>query len=452
MAATTAATPLRDARRYPFHHLFPGVMRDPLGTLEEMGRRTGGEITRLNLGGFRPYVITRPEHLQHVLRDNVGNYRREGLMWKPLRRLTGDASDVDPTWPVKQKVFQNLLSGPSITAVSEQMTLTVTEAIDDLEERAGGGLPVDAFAEMTRIIYRTIIRVLVGDRISLSEIDRLGRVMVTATTSSFRWRMLMPFLPGAIPLPGDLAFNRSIRALDELVYPIVRQARRGPTDGHDVVSMLIRARGDGSMELDDKAVRDGVVGLFLASTETTVSVLSFLWAALDSYPEVRARLYDEVDRVVGTDQPTFEHLPKLTYTKMLLQELVRLYSVAWITPRTVASDDVIDGVRIRAGATVAVTPYLTHRLADLWPEPHVLDPERFAPGRSRHRFAFMGFGGGPNQCSGRIFFTLEAQLILAVLLSRFRPVLENSAPVEPRVDITLKPREPIMISLRPVRR
>ncbi|TDB98604.1 cytochrome P450 [Actinomadura sp. 7K534] len=442
----------RKARTLPLRHL-PRLVRDPLGTFELMGREANGEIVRANLGPFRPYLITRPEHLQYVLRDNVDNFRREGMMWKPVGRLVGDTSDLGASWNIRRRVYQNLLSAPSTALVADEMTATIAEAVDVLGERAADGRPVDAYGEMTRIVYRTIIRVLLGDRIELSKIDQLGEAMVTATTSSFRSRMLMPFIPFSVPLPGDRTFNRAVRALDDLVFPIVHEARRREDDGsRDVVSMLIHARGDDGAALDDKAVRDGIVGLFMAATDTTVSILTFLWGALDAYPDVRTKLYDEIDRVVGTGPARYDDVPKLTYTKMVLQEALRLFSVGWITPRGVREDDVIDGVRLKAGSTIAISPFLTHRLPDVWPQPHVFDPERFVSDRSRHRFAFMAFGGGPHQCAGRVFFYIEAPLILATLLSRYRPVLASPQPIEPRVDLTLKPRERVEITLQPVRR
>lgn len=438
------------ARTLPLRHL-PSLIRDPLEAFEQMGREANGEIVRVNLGPFRPYLITHPEHLQYVLRDNVDNYRREGMMWKPLGRLVGDTSDLGASWNIRRKVYQELLSGPSTALRADEMTTTIAEAVDDLGEHAAGGRSVDAYEEMTRIVYRTIIRVLLGDRIPLSKIDGLGRAMVTATTSSFRARMLMPFVPFAVPLPGDRTFVRSVKAVDDLIFPIVHDARARKDEGaRDVVSMLMRARGEDGEALDDQAVRDGITGLFVAATDTTVSVLTFLWDALDAYPDVRARLYEEIDRVVGAGPASFDHVHELSYTKMVLQEALRLYSVAWVTPRVVRDDDVIDGVRLNAGSTIAVSPFLTHRLPAVWPEPHVFDPERFAPDTSRHRFAFMAFGGGPHQCAGRVFFFIEAPLILATLLSRFRPALETSHPIKPRVDITLKPRDRVEITLRPV--
>ncbi|MEO3825290.1 cytochrome P450 [Actinomadura sp. B10D3] len=440
----------RKARMLPLRHL-PGLVRDPLEAFEEMGREADGEIVRVNLGPFRPHLITHPEHLQYVLRDNVDNYRREGMMWKPLGRLVGDTSDLGASWNIRRRVYQELLSAPSTALMADEMITTIAEAVDDLGEHAAGGRPVDAYEGMTRIVYRTIIRVLLGDRIPLENIDGLGRAMVTATTSSFRARMLMPFVPFAVPLPGDRTFVRSVKAVDDLIFPIVHEARAQEDKGaRDVVSMLMRARGEDGGSLDDQAVRDGITGLFVAATDTTVSVLTFLWGALDAYPDVRSRLYEEIDRVVGAGPVAFDHVQKLTYTKMVLQEALRLYSVAWITPRVVRDDDVIDGVRLKAGSTIAVSPFLTHRLPDVWPEPHVFAPERFAADRSRHRFAFMAFGGGPHQCAGRVFFFIEAPLILATLLSKFRPALQTSPSIKPRVDLTLKPRDRVAITLEPV--
>src|SRR5262245_46302706 len=104
----------REARILPFRQSVPPLIRDPLKAVEEIGRQSQGEIVRIQLGMFRPYLVTHPEHVQHVLRDNAANYRREGMMWKPLSRLVGEASDADPSWPLKKGAFKSLLAGPSI--------------------------------------------------------------------------------------------------------------------------------------------------------------------------------------------------------------------------------------------------------------------------------------------------------------------------------------------------
>ncbi|MGW5412023.1 cytochrome P450 [Actinomadura geliboluensis] len=446
---------VREPRTIPFHQSLPRLLRDPLGAIEQMGRESQGEITRVNLGMLRPYLVTRPEHVQHILRDNAANYRREGLMWKPLSRLVGEPSGADPAWPLKRRIFQTLLTGKKIATYTDEMAANIADNVDELGRRTSAGTPIDCSDELTRIVYRAILRIFIGDRLSLADADRLGDAITIATTSSFRSRMLLPFVPHAVPLPGDHAFHRAVQNVDDIIFPVIEEARRQGVhergdEGHDIVSLLLRARDEQGNALDDQGVRDGVVSLFVAGTETTVTALSWLWVVLDAHPEVMVRLRAEIEDVLDGARPTREHLPRLRYTKMVLQELLRIYSVGWIIPRIVAEDDVIDGVRMHRGATIAVSPYLTHRVPDVWPDPHRFDPERFAPGNSRHRFAYLAFGAGPHQCVGSVFFTVEAQLIVASMISRLRPTLHGPAGVEPQAGLTLKPRQPIKISLNPV--
>lgn len=440
----------REATTLPFYRILPALLRNPLNAVEEIGRRSDGEIVRLGLGTFRPYLVTRPEHVQWVLQENAANYRREGLLWKPLSRLVGEPSGADPAWPLKKGAFQSLFSGPNIASFTDDVARSIVEAVDELAQRAGER-PVDAADAMTHVIYRAITKILVGGKISLRQADELGRVLATAASSSFRSRMLLPFVPFWLHLPGDRAFHRAVQKVDDMIFPIVRDAQRGDADGDDIVSRLIRARDEDGNGLDEQNIRDGVVALFVAATETSVTVLTFLWMVLQARPDIAARLRAEIDEVVGTDHPARRHLSDLRYCKMVAQEVLRLYTPAWITPRTVVKDDVVDGVRVRGGSIVVISPYLTHRLGDVWPDPRAFDPERFAHGRSRHRFAFLSFGGGPHACVGSFFFTVEAQLVMAAVLGRYELIVDGSPSLTPRLGLTLKPRDRAGLVLKPRR-
>jgi cytochrome P450 len=448
---TTAAP--SDARAIPFHRIVPLLVRDPHAAVQEIGRQSDGEIVRLGLGAFRPYLVTRPAHVQHVLRDNAANYPREGMMWKPLRRLVGEISGEGEEWVFNRGIFQSLLVGPNIASVTDEMAATIVEAVAELGRRAAVTSSIDSSAEMVRIVHRAVIRVFFGDKISMRDADVLGPTIAKAT-ASFGIRMLLPFVPPWFPLPGDRTLERAVGTVDEIMLPIVRETRRRGSEGNDLVSMLLRARDEHGDGLHDQQVRDGVVAMFVAGTETTATALTWLWTTLDAHPEVADRLYAEIDQVLRGEPPRRAHLPELRYTKMVLQELLRLYSVGWIIPRTAVADDVIDGVLIKRGATVIVSPYLTHRLASVWDRPDKFDPERFSPQRSkgRHKFAYLAFGAGPHQCVGRVFFTIEAQLIIAALVSRFRITLRDTPNVEPRLGLTLRPRERVGIALQPVAR
>jgi cytochrome P450 len=149
---------------------------------------------------------------------------------------------------------------------------------------------------------------------------------------------------------------------------------------------------------------------------------------------------------------TAAHLPQLSYTRMVLQELVRLYPVGWLIPRTATRRDVIGRHVVKPGSTILISPYLTQRLDGFWDRPTEFDPDRFRPenARGRHRFAYFPFGGGPHQCLGSHLFTVEAELIAATILSRYRPELANATPVTAFPAASLRPREQVLLTLRPI--
>jgi cytochrome P450 len=168
---------------------------------------------------------------------------------------------------------------------------------------------------------------------------------------------------------------------------------------------------------------------------------------LERRPDAAAELSKEI----GSGAASTVRPSELRYTRMVLQELLRLYPSGWLIPRTAQAADVIDGVPVEAGATVLLSPYLTHRLPYLWPDPESFDPSRFEPerARGRHRFAYFPFGGGAHQCLGSHFFTVQASLIVRGLLRRYRVSCPAGAQARPRPSVTLRPRRPVRIVLRP---
>ncbi|MCT9933262.1 cytochrome P450 [Planotetraspora sp. A-T 1434] len=419
-----------------------------MNALATFARQAHGEIVRLNLGPFRPYLVSHPDHVQHVLRGNWRNYTRDGVFWRPTRRLTGEGIFSEASWESSRAVLQPLFTAKYIASLAGDLAETINEGISALDRHARSGRPVDAAEEMARVVAKAVIAVLFGNKISAADAERLGPAYDTAATS-FSLRLLMPFLPDSVPVPGDWAFGGAVKVIDEVMLPVIGRARAEPDEGTDIVSALSRARVEDGSGVGDRQMRDDLVAMYAAAYETTGIALTWLWPLLDEHPQVARRLYDEVDRVVGVGPVTAECLPELRYTKMVLQELLRLYPSAWIVPRIVAEPDDIGQVRIPAGAQILLSPYTTHRLDEFWDRPLVFDPDRFAPegDERRHRWSYIPFGGGPRQCLGQHLFYIEAPLIVASILSRFRPQLTSSGPYTPLPGATAHPRPRVEMRL-----
>ena len=330
-------------------------------------------------------------------------------------------------WESSRGALQPLFTAKRAETLVDKMAEAINEAVDEWLEPALAGRPIDGGAELTQIVLRTTMRVLFADRISVPDALRISAALDTVTTAMLP-RLLMPAVPYAVPMPGDRRFREAVRTIDEVVLPIIREARARPTDGDDIISTLCRPRADGS-EPDEYAIRGDVVAMFSTATETTIALLSWLWPVLASRPDVAERMTDEIEQVVGAERVGREHLPQLRYGRMVLDEMLRLYPAGWMIPRTAVGDDVLGGVRIKAGGTVLVSPYVTQRMSTFWDDPALFDPERFAPElpRRRYRYSYFPFGGGPHQCLGQYLFLLEAQLIVSTVLSRYRFRLREPA-------------------------
>lgn len=435
-------------RTVPFLTRLARHRKNPVHALEEVGRQAGGALVRLGMGPFRPYLATHPDHVRHVLRTNQPNYVREGMFWDPLVPLIGEGILSDgPDWAESRRIIQPLFTARHLNTLADRLSVIVDELID---ETLVPGRPFDVAEAVTAIVHPATVRLFLGSSISEADIDRLAPAYDTGVTAR-AIRLALPFVPERCPLPGDRAFNRAIKTIDDVVYPRIRHARAHAHEDGDLVSQLCRAP---YTDPGDRRVRDDMVAVHGAATETSATALTWVWPVLDAHPAIAAKVFEEVERVVGRGPVTVGHLPDLTYLRMFLDELLRLYPPGWILPRKTLAADVIGGVEIEAGATVVLSPYLTHRLPQVWERPGEFDPERFAPqaAAERPRYAYFPFAAGPHACVGPHLFMMEAQLVIAGILSRYRPVLHAPRPITPRLTSTLRPPAGLSMTLVPVGR
>ena len=135
---------------------------------------------------------------------------------------------------------------------------------------------------------------------------------------------------------------------------------------------------------------------------------------------------------------------------MVIEESMRLYPPIWALPRQAVVDDEIGGFPIPAGSTVGLCPFVTHRHPEIWDQPDVFDPDRFAPDRAAQipKGAYFPFLGGPHHCIGHEFAMMEMRLVLAMVLQKFDVEMLPGQAVRPKASLTLRPSGPVRLALR----
>ena len=119
---------------------------------------------------------------------------------------------------------------------------------------------------------------------------------------------------------------------------------------------------------------------------------------------------------------------RLAQLDRALDETLRLYPPAWVGPRRAVRTFAFEGVTVPAGAPVNYSSYVSHRLPDVWDEPHAFRPERFERRAAFPKGAYVPFGGGSRQCIGMRFGQLEIKAIAARILRDHRLELAAAPP------------------------
>jgi sterol 14-demethylase len=97
--------------------------------------------------------------------------------------------------------------------------------------------------------------------------------------------------------------------------------------------------------------------------------------------------------------------------------------------------------------TLVISPYVSHRVPEIFPDPERFDPARPMP---ENVFASIPFGGGRRKCPGNAFAFLQVKSIFCALLSRYELELVDSPDSYQDVmpSLILRPSEPCRLRYR----
>ena len=153
--------------------------------------------------------------------------------------------------------------------------------------------------------------------------------------------------------------------------------------------MLENAEADPNFpEFDRQQVIDEMKQYLWAGTETTALTLAWSLYLFSMHPEALERIRAEARAVCGDRDPVWNEVQQLSYTRMVIQETMRLFPPIWALIRIAAGDDEIEGHKIKAGDKVVILTYVAHHSPKYWDEPEKFDPERFAPERAKKRVKY----------------------------------------------------------------
>jgi cytochrome P450 len=307
--------------------------------------------------------------------------------------------------------------------------------------RAGAGC-IDACEEMMAITFEIILETMLGGA------RTVDAAAMSRAFALYLKRLGKPTLADLLGAPDGLreAMNpKAARAIDFMhgAVDAMIATRRGEPARGDLVDMLIAARdGESGRAMSDRELRDNLITFLAAGHETTALALAWSVYLVSQHEETEARILAEVAACAGDAPIDADIAQKLTFTRQVVEEAMRLYPPVPVLTRMARRDGELAGHKLKAGDTIVIPIYALHRHRAHWRNADHFDPDRFSPqaGLKRQRFTYMPFGAGPRVCIGASFALTEATIVLATLLRETGFALERGHPIRPLLRITMRPQ------------
>jgi cytochrome P450 len=449
MTTTLVSPPTSRRAPGPKGHWFTGNLpefrKDRLAYLSQIAREYGDAVT-IRLGPRKMMVVNHPDLVEDVLVTKNRLFIKHFALRSTGRTLgNGLLTSEGDFWRKQRRLAQPAFHRERIAAHAAVM-VEYTERM--LEDWADGQVR-DAQEDMMRLTLNIVAKTLFDADVSNDVADASEAMETMMRTFTARVNKIIKF-PEFVPTPFNLRANRAAARLDRIIFSMIAARRASGEDRGDLLSMLLQAQDeDDGGRMTDKQLRDEAMTLFMAGHETTANTLAWVWYLLSLHPEAEAKLHAELDQVLADRPPTFDDLPRLPYTDMVVTEALRLFPTVWLLGREAIEHCEVGGYEVPVGHTIFMSQWVIHRDPRFFDEPLSYRPERWADGLARriHRYAYFPFGGGPRICIGNSFAMMESVLLLATIARKYRLALTPDAVVKPLPTMTLRPDHGVKVCL-----
>jgi sterol 14-demethylase len=238
----------------------------------------------------------------------------------------------------------------------------------------------------------------------------------------------------------------------ELISQIIAERRRSGVEGEDFLQTLMTARYSDGRTLTDNEITGLLLTVIFAGQHTSAVLATWTGVLLLQHREhLPAILQEQREVLNGSLNVTLDALRKLGALERAIKEAERLRPPLVMLMRKIVRDFTYRGYYVPAGGLLMVSPAVSHRIPEVFRDPGVYDPRRFAPGREEDRkssYTLIGFGGGRHRCIGLTFAQQQVKVIWSVLLQRFEVELVKKQHEPDYSTFVIGPRPPCVIRYR----
>ena len=416
-----ASPPLLSRNRPLLGHLLE-LRRDPLALMGRL-RQECGEIGEFNLAGNRIVLFTGAEAQEAFFRA-PDEQLDQAAAYPFMKPIFGEGVVFDATPEQRKQAMRNQsLRDKFMRGHAEVIAAEVERMIEGWGDR-GELDALDFFSELT--LY-TSSACLIGRQFR----DELGPEYVEIFQNLERGTDAFAYVNPYLPIPALRARDRARKVLVAKIEAVFRRREADTTEYTDLFHVLHNLkREDGTRRYSDDQITGMFISMMFAGHHTTSVTASWCLLELLMNPLWLGKTVSEMDAMYADGREvSYQALREIPLLECALKETLRLHPPLVILMRKVLYDFHYKGWIVPAGHTAAVSPAISNRMSEYFPDAERFAPERYQPGREEDKqtFAWLPFGGGRHRCVGAAFAMMQLKTIFSILLSRYEFELAQPA-------------------------
>lgn len=379
-------------------------------------RNTLGEIGEFRMFHQQMVLLTGPEASEAFFRAPDAQLD-QSQAYKIMTPIFGKGVvfDAPPHKKDQQlKMLMPVLRDQPMRGYARVIVREVEQMIADW----GDSGEIDLLEFMKELTIYTSSHCLLGDEFRYELNEEFARIYHDLEQGVNPLAFVFPNLP----LPVFRRRDKARARLQELVTGIIEKRARKAEKSEDAFQMLIDARYDDGTRLSAHEITGMLVGTIFAGHHTTAGTAAWTLLELARRPEYMDAVLQELDGNFGVDgEVTFQSLREIPVLENVIKEVLRLHPPLIFLIRKVVQDFHFKNYSVKAGKYVCASPRVSHRIADVFPDPEKFDPDRYTEARQEDArpFSWIAFGGGKHKCSGNAFAMLQLKAIFCILLRRY---------------------------------
>lgn len=402
---------------------------DPLASLENMHRRYGN-ILRLGFKNYPVIMIFHPDYNRQILRD-------------PSKFFSYNLDLLPITFPKDSSIKRATTGMPLMNGSRHSdhrsallpyfhkkfITRYHDSCVDVTERKIAGwqpGMELNLRAEMEQLAMWLATEPVLGLD-PQKEGDAIGQQLERTMKLVMNPFVLM--LPYNIPGIPFHSLMKNADEMERIVRRVIARKKEAGLSGHDILSIMIQMHEEDPERLSESELIGHTTTMFRGGYNPSGMALYWTIFLLSQHPEKLKKVLEELDQLIKGDIPTEEEVESMPYLEGALREAMRLFPAGTWTGRLAMQDFALDSHPFPKGTWVMMSPYITHRIPEVFSEPYQFQPERWL---SIHpsAYEFMPFSAGPRYCIGTSLAMMQLKIALTMLFKRYRFSLKPGTRVD----------------------